>query len=295
MDVWRTAQPGATCNASRACPVASINGPVEFLTLCNEFALGHSYFDNDPKRALRNLGLEEADFTVSEPWDQFPVARRYLEIWEATERYVDAVVDATYASDFDVVRDAALRRWICATRHPWGGNVRGFPHVNSRQVLKEVLSSYLYRITVHGMSRFDVTVHPALSFASNFPPCLQKRTIPRPETPLSTKELLQYLPTTDTLGKYVDFLYFFIYSEPYERFVPDDGIDRELFFPGGLADPRNDALVRYRLDILSIAAHFDPTSVRLHPEIEPVRLRSRFVRGSEQALSKNAAKQVRVH
>jgi hypothetical protein len=134
--------------------------------------------------------------------------------------------------------------------------------VNDRTALQEVLTSYLYRITVHGMSRFGVTVHPALSFASNFPPCLHKRTIPRPQTTLSTQDLLEYLPTTDTIGKYIDFLYIFIYSQPYERFVPEGGVDEDLFFPGGVSDPRNAALVRYRLDILNFVSRFDPTSVR---------------------------------
>lgn len=243
-------------------PPTSINGPDEFLVLCNEFAKRHTYFDNDPNTALRKLGLEAADFTVRDPWDQFPVVRRYLDIWDATKRYVGAVVGATYASDIDVLRDEALQSWIAFTRHRLGGNVKGLPVVTSRQTLEDVLASYLYRITVHGVSRFGVTVHPALSFASNFPPCLHKRTIPRPDTVLSTQDLLQYLPTTDTLGKYVDFLYFFIYSRPYERFVPDEGVDRELFFPGGLTDPRNAALVRYRLDILAFADRFDPVSVR---------------------------------
>jgi len=243
-------------------PPTSIDSPEEFLTLCEEFSRERGYFDNDPKQALRKLGIEESDFSLHEPWDQFPVVGLYLEVWDSTQRYVGAVVDATYRSDAAVAHDAGLRSWAEATAHAWAGNVRGFPRVRSRRDLKRVLTSYLYRITIHGMSRFHGTLHPALSFGSNFPPCLHKREIPRPDTEISTGELLAYLPTTDTIGKYVDFLYFFIYSEPYERFVPDDGIGEDLFFPGGLFDPRNEALVRYRLDILGLASRFDPSSIR---------------------------------
>jgi hypothetical protein len=73
---------------------------------------------------------------------------------------------------------------------------------------------------------------------------------------------LQYLPTTDTLGKFLNFLYFFIHSEPYERFVPEEGIARELFYPNGLGDARNVALVRYRMDLLAFMSRYDPDSVR---------------------------------
>jgi hypothetical protein len=242
-------------------PPTSVDGPREFLQLCEQFAVDLGYFDHDPPEALRRLGLEAADFTVNEPWDLFPVAGHYLDIWEATRRYVDAMVEATYASDSDVLRDAPLQRWMTAARSPWGGNIRGLPRVNSRQVLKQVLTSYLFRITAHGASRFAATLFPALSFISNFPPCLQKRTIPHPKTPLSTRELLAYLPSTATMGKQVDFLYFFIFSDPYERLVPEAGIHEDLFYLGGPQDPRNQALMQYRLDILSFADRYDPTSI----------------------------------
>jgi hypothetical protein len=248
-------------------PPTSVVSPDEFLALCDEFAKTHRYFDDDPKNALRKRGLEQDDFTVHEPWDQFPVVRLYLTIWDATERYVRAVVDAMYADDDDVIRDAALMSWIAAARSPEGGNVRGLPRVDSRQTLKDVLTSFLYRITAHGVSHFGGTVHPALSFASNFPPCLHKRTIPAPDTVLSTQDLLDVLPSTDTLGWYIDFQYFFIYTTPHERFIPEGGVETELFFPGDAADPRNAALIRFRSEILDIAAAYDPLSfgARLWP------------------------------
>jgi hypothetical protein len=240
-------------------PPTSLESPDEFLALCEEFAKTRNYFDDDPKTALRNLGLEQDDFTVHEPWDQFPVVRRFLEVWDATERYVDAMVDVMYANDGDVIRDAALMSWIAAARSPLDGNVRGLPLVRSRQTLKDVLTSLLFRIASHGLSNFTITVHPALSFASNFPPCLHTRTIPRPNTVLSTQDLLNMLPSTDTLGRFVDFLYIFIYSTPHERFIPESGVGTELFFPGGPADPRNAALIRLRSEILNFAAGVDPS------------------------------------
>ena len=46
--------------------------------------------------------------------------------------------------------------------------------------LSEVLTSILYRVTVHGAGSLTPSVNPALSFVSNFPPCLQSADIPEP-------------------------------------------------------------------------------------------------------------------
>ena len=113
------------------------------------------------------------------PWDAYPVVEYLLDIWEITGDYVTAVVDDIYASDTDVAQDTALQAWMSASSHPDRGNIQGLPEtIQSRPELAKVLTSILYRVTVHGAGSLNPSVNPALSFVSNFPPCLQSAEIP---------------------------------------------------------------------------------------------------------------------
>ncbi len=170
-------------------PPTSLDTPEDFLALCNDYAAGRSYFDDDPYATVKQLGLRESQFSVSEPWDRYPVVRRLRSVWDMVEPYVKTFVRTTYASDGAVAGDADLQRWIATAGSPdpsTGGNVRGLPQVNSRKALEKVLTSLLYRITIHGVSRLNSTSNPALTFVSNFPHCLQRTDIPRPDARIGT-------------------------------------------------------------------------------------------------------------
>ena len=108
------------------------------------------FFDDDPRTALKQRGLEAADFTVDTPWDAYPLVGCLLEIWSLTERYVNAVVKDLYRDDADVESDAGLGAWMDASRDPLQGNVRGLPPMHRRDDLSAVLTSLLYRVTAHG-------------------------------------------------------------------------------------------------------------------------------------------------
>lgn len=244
-------------------PPTSISTPVQFLRFADLFAKGRSFFDDDPKTTLSNFGIREADFTVNQAWDKYPIVGRFLEIWDATEKYVSVFVDETYADDQRVAGDPALRSWMQASASKSKGNIRGLPPMDGKAALKKVLTSFLYRITAHGVARLNPALNPAETFMSNYPPCLQKKTIPDPDTQISTRELLEYLPNTDTLGKMVNFYYIFVFSLPYERFLPEDGNDTNLFFSGDASEPRNAALIAYRDEIAAFAQRYDPQSPQL--------------------------------
>lgn len=124
--------------------------------------------------------------------------------------------------------------------------------MNSRDALIKMLTSLLYRVTAHGSGRLPASSNPGLTFIANFPPCLQNATIPPAGSPISRAQLLQYLPNTGTLGAELAFYNTFAFSVPYESFIPLQGIDSNLFFPGGLADKRNQALVQYRNAIVAM-------------------------------------------
>lgn len=228
-------------------PPTSISTSSDYLTFTNIYAEGRSYFDDDPHKSLQNLGISEADFTVKTPWDAYPIVGQALEVWELTQQYIIQFVEHSYASDQAVQQDQPLQDWIKACGQPLKGNIHGLPAMNSRQNLIEVLTSFVYRITVHGASRMIPVANPALSFIPNFPPCLQRTDRPDPNQDLSTKDLLSYLPNTGTIGSMMTFYNTFSFSAPYEPLLPLEGLTRDLFFDdGNKNDSRNKALIAFR-------------------------------------------------
>ncbi|MFL5861002.1 MAG: lipoxygenase family protein [Solirubrobacteraceae bacterium] len=246
---------------STIAPPTSLTSASDFLTLANDYAAGRGYFDDDPETTLSALGLRRRDFTVNEPWDKYPVVQRLLEIWDLVANYVDAFVRRTYASDAAVAADSALQSWIAAsasTDASTGGNIRGLPDMTSREAVQRVLTSLLYRISVHGISRLTSTSSPALTFMSNYPHCLQRSNIPRPRARIDTKELLSYLPRTDTISSAVTFYFTFTFSTPYEPYIPLGGVKSELFFPGGPTSVRNRALIELRNGLAAFMDDYQP-------------------------------------
>ena len=231
-------------------PPTSLSDFLQFLSLSNDYAAGRSYF-NDDQVTLKNLGLEQSDFTIEHPWDQYPVVQRLLALWDLAETYVSAFVQATYPSDGSVAADKLLQSWVDAASPSGDGNIQGLPEMNSTAALQSVLTSLLYRVTAHGISRLTSTANPGLTFTANFPHCLQRTDIPRPGDRIDTKTLLTYLPNTETIGEAVNFYYIFVFSPPYESFIPLSGAGTNLFFPGGGSDSRNQALVRFRNGLAS--------------------------------------------
>jgi hypothetical protein len=227
-------------------PPTSVTSSLQFLDLCNTFATGRSFFDDDPQATLDRHGLKQADFTVNSPWDQYPLVGRLLKLWDATKAYVDAFMKESYPTDASVASDQALQAWMAEAANPSAGNIRGLPAMKTRDALAKVLTSLLYRVTAHGSGRLPASSNPGLTFIPNFPPCLQNATVPNSGQSISTKQLLQYLPMTGTMGAELTFYNTFAFSVPYVPFIPLEGIESNLFFPGGLNDPRNQALVTYR-------------------------------------------------
>lgn len=249
---------------STVAPPTSISTSLQWFELTNEFARNRNYFDDDPRTALAQFGIEEADFTVDTPWDRYPIVKTLLDIWDATEEYMTAAVDAMYPDDSSVGNDADLQAWMQCASNPDEGNIRGLPLMNSKQALIDVLTSMVYRITAHGTARLNAVVNPILTFATNFPPCLQDTTIPEPSASIDTKALLAFLPRTGTIGEFVDFLFTFIFSRPYVTLIPTGGIDADLFFPGGSDAPLNIALINYRQAAKGIVDTLDPEWKQYH-------------------------------
>jgi hypothetical protein len=243
---------------SKVAPPTSLASGIQYLQLANDYADGRSYFDDDPKVTLTQLGLRKADFTNRTAWDRYPVVQGLLTVWGLVEKYVNACVRASYGSDAAVAGDGHVQAWMANASASDGGNIRGLPKVTSRAALQRVLTSLLYRVTVHGIARLTSTSNPALSFVGNFPHCLQRSDIPGPRTRISTRTLLTYLPNTQTIGQSISFYFTFAFSTPYEPFIPLGGVNTELFFPGGAGDGRNRALMDLRNGLAAFMDDYQP-------------------------------------
>lgn len=236
-------------------PPTSISTAWQFLELIDLFAKDRQFFDDDPTTTLERLGITESDFTVHEPWDQYPLVGDMLAIWTATGRYVNTYVDQAYPDDRDVQRDEDLQRWIDASGRAQDGNVRGLPAMDSKDALKRVLHSLVYRIMAHGGSRMYRSANPALTFVANFPPCLQNTAIPDPTASFGTSELLRYLPNTGTTGLMLLFYFIFWATPTYVPFVPMSGIETDLFFDDPVS---NQALIDLRRFIVGFIERIEP-------------------------------------
>jgi hypothetical protein len=243
-------------------PPTSVSSAEKFLHLCNTFTVTHDFFSMDPANMLTRMNLDPADFTDpsidSKPWNLYPNVQLMLRVWDFTAKYVGTVVDAGYADDAAVVADTDLKAWMEEASGP--GHVVGLPRLETRQQLKDVVSSVLYRITFHGMGRLRNVGAPDPLFASNYPPCLQSTTIPDPGAALPTSELLKYLPNTGTLGKLSTFYYIFAYNAPYVPVIPYKGPEDELFFENAAA---NAALIEFRKEIEAFIRWYQPDFVQI--------------------------------
>jgi len=240
-------------------PPTSIATGWQFLELIDLYAKGRQFFDDDPTTKLEQLGLTESDFTIKEPWDQYPIVGQHLAIWNATGRYVDTYVDQAYPTNHYVLWDQELQKWIAESGNEDDGNIRGLPAMDSKDTLKRALHSLVYRITAHGTGRLYRNI-PGLTFVANFPPCLQDTTIPDPTASFDTQALLQYLPRTGTIGSMLHFYFTFFASPPYVPFVPIEGLESELFFDNAVS---NEALIELRRFIASFIASFEPETPQI--------------------------------
>jgi Lipoxygenase len=245
---------------SSLAPPTSIVTGWQFLELMDLYAKARQFFDYDPTTTLEQLGLTESDFTVREPWDQYPIVGHLLAIWNATGRYANTYVDQAYLTDQDVQRDQQLQKWIAESGKEDGGNVRGLPAMDSKDALKRVLHSLVYRITAHGSARLYRMANPALTFVANFPPCLQDATIPDPTVSFDTEALLRFLPRTGTIGSMLHFYFTFWASTPYVPFVPIGGLETELFFDDEVS---NQALIELRRFIVGFIESFEPETPQI--------------------------------
>lgn len=241
-------------------PPTSFDTKEAFLQLIDAFARGRQFFDDDPTEAIKRLGLKQADFTVVTPWDRYPIVGFYLDLYTAAQEYVGAVVDASFKDDAAVAKSKDLASWMKEAADPKAGNVRGLPTLNTKDNLKRLLTSLIYRVTMHGCTRLRKSLSPTLSYVANYPVALQIKEIPRPGDPI---DILKYLPKTGTIGLQTQFYDIFIYSAPYESLIPRAGIETDLYYSTNPKEARNQALLAFRKKVVEIMHRFQPEREQL--------------------------------
>jgi hypothetical protein len=243
-------------------PPTSIVTARQLLELMELYAGSRQFLDDDPPTKVERLGLTQADFTVKEPWDQYPIIGHYLAMWNAIGRYVGTCVDRAYPTDRDVQRDQEVQTWIAQSGKEDDGNVRGLPAMDSKDALKRVLQSVIYRITAHGSSRLygSGSGSPAVNFVGNFPPTLQDATIPDPTASLDQAALHRLMPNTGTIGSMIHFYSTFWASPTYVPLVPMEGVDADLFFDDAAS---NEALMEFRRFIVGLTERLQPDTPQI--------------------------------
>jgi len=180
--------------------------------------------------------------------------------------YVEGVVAAVYPTDAGVAADAPLQAWLSASRNPDRGNINALPAVTTRAGLTSVLTSLIYRVTAHGIARMAPAANPALTWVSNFPPCLEDSRLPDPNLRMPVGELLSYMPKTKAMGQMISFLMTFGYAPPYIPFIPVAGVGADLPFSGPSAEGCNAALVAFRRSLRAfMTLYFDDANVQTAP------------------------------
>lgn len=237
-------------------PPTSIVKQIDLLKLLDNFAKGRMYSDDDPNNQLDWNGIEAKDFSSkpTAPWDLFPAARNLTHIWDLCQDFVRAFMGKYYPTDDTVRKDDALQKWMKASADSKQGNIHGLPPMDKKKALNDVLVSYIYRITAHGVSRLPRTADPWLTFVANFPPCLQREDLPSPDAALSTSELLKYLPNLRTIAEICQFYFIFVFAGPFQPLLAA-GDKRDLYFPtkDGLDTPT----IAYQDRIIEFAVEFD--------------------------------------
>ncbi len=237
-------------------PPTPVAGPMPLLTLLDRYAADHDFFDLDPLHELKMQRIDVKDFTTDngKDWDMYPLAGYLIRLWTLCEAFVQVVVDQFYLTDQDVAGDTGLQAWITASKDPLQGNVR-LPDITTKPLLTKLLTSLLYRVTVHGAGSLTSVVNPVLAFISNFPPSLQSTAMPEPNVELSETDLLKRMPYTGTMGTMATFYFTFAYSQPNVPAIPTGGVNLDPYWPAdpGTASDQacNAALFKYRAGISS--------------------------------------------
>lgn len=178
-------------------------------------------------------------------WNLYPVAHYMASIYRIAARYVAALMAAIYPLGAASPVDPKTQEWLEACRID--GNVQGLPTPGTNiGQLTSVLTSLIYRITAHGLSRLAPVGNPGLSWVGNFPPCLEDSRLPNPANPAGTtppsdltlSQLLAFMPKTGTIGEMISFIFSFGFTDTFQPLIPIRSANTT-----GLPDPEVDPFV----------------------------------------------------
>eukprot|EP00951_Prasinocladus_malaysianus_P014106 scaffold107325_cov55-Prasinocladus_malaysianus.AAC.1 len=105
--------------------------------------------DYEPVRQAALNGLQEASFSVDEPWDQLAGLAMAQNVWDISQEYAMVLLDEIYSKDPMVASDPQLQAWLAAMADPEQGNLPIKQLPKTREALLPFLTYMVYGPLTH--------------------------------------------------------------------------------------------------------------------------------------------------
>ena len=182
---------------------------------------------NTIKVATERLGLDP-DFWGGEDLPLLSILNVHLGAYAAASAQASDYVDRFWSTDADVAGDADLASFAAYIAAPEAGNMPLTSNengaINTVAELKEVLSTYIFRLLVHAFVRHTAfTGQTSTNFVRAPPGIRPGKSLPDPLTTYATEEMMSYGPSIEQVWLQTEFVAYFIatvvYSDPFMEYA----------------------------------------------------------------------------
>jgi len=166
-------------------------------------------------------------------WDQFPFAGLFLKIEQLAASFANSAISVLYKKNKDIKKDLQLQALVFSMEAKDGGNLGTVTPSGKMETvddLKDLVTTYMYNVLVHGAARTTNLVGP--SFPPNFIPSLMSVDFleDNNDKEYTIQELMNIMPNTHVMGELTVFTSFFERTTPYIPLIPVEGSDTDLLF-----------------------------------------------------------------
>ena len=177
---------------------------------------------NPIKVATERLGLDP-DFWGGDDLPQFSILDVHRRSYAVASAQASDYVDRLWPTDADVAGDKDLASFAAYIAAPEAGNMPLTSNengaINTVAELKEVLSTYIFRLLVHAFVRHTAfTGQTSTNFVRAPPGVRPGKSLPDPMTTYATEEMMSYGPSVEQTwlhsGFVMNFIGTTIYSNP---------------------------------------------------------------------------------
>ena len=183
---------------------------------------------NPIKVATERLGLD-SDFWGGDDLPQFSILDVHRRSYAVASAQASDYVDRLWPTDADVAGDKDLASFAAYIAAPEAGNMPLTSNengaINTVAELKEVLSTYVFRLFLHAAARVAAFNGQTVVNFVRSPPGIrpEKRSLPDPMTTYATEEMMSYGPSIEQVWLQTEFVAYFIatvvYSDPFMEYA----------------------------------------------------------------------------